>query len=230
MIYVTSDWHGCPMEVIRELFSQAHFSDKDFCFVLGDVIDRGDNGVKLLEWLMVQPNIELILGNHEKMMLDCAFLFDEINDASINRLTERKISAASNWMYNGASPTIRDLKIMTRDKLRCVYEYLEEAPLYECVDIVGRSFILTHSGLGYFSPEKEMTDYTESELIWTRPKLEDEYFSDILTVFGHTPTAFFGQQYKGKMIRTKTWVDIDTGAAMGLTPMLLRLDDMKEFY
>ena len=49
-------------------------------------------------------------------------------------------------------------------------------------------------------------------------------------IFGHTPTFYYGEEYKGKAIVTDTWIDIDTGAAAGLSPMLLRLDDMKEFY
>lgn len=51
-----------------------------------------------------------------------------------------------------------------------------------------------------------------------------------ITVFGHTPTICFGEEYKGKIIKTKTWIDIDVGAADGKTePVLLRLDDMEEF-
>ena len=32
------------------------------------------------------------------------------------------------------------------------------------------------------------------------------------------------------MFRTDTWIDIDTGAAGGGAPMLLRLDDLQPFY
>jgi hypothetical protein len=38
----------------------------------------------------------------------------------------------------------------------------------------------------------------------------------------------FGE--KGKMFRSDTWIDIDTGASGGGSPMLLRLDDLKAFY
>lgn len=41
MIYVTSDWHGYPLAKFMELLDKANFSDDDYCFVLGDVIDRG---------------------------------------------------------------------------------------------------------------------------------------------------------------------------------------------
>ena len=52
---------------------------------------------------------------------------------------------------------------------------------------------------------------------------------DRLVILGHTPTQYLGGE-KGKMFVTDTWVDIDTGAAGGGSPMLLRLDDMCPFY
>lgn len=40
----------------------------------------------------------------------------------------------------------------------------------------------------------------------------------------------YGEQYRNKIIKTRTWIDIDMGAADGKTePALLRLDDMEEF-
>ena len=67
-------------------------------------------------------------------------------------------------------------------------------------------------------------------MIWCRPTWDDRYFDNAITVFGHTPTLAFGREYKGRMVQTDTWIDIDTGAACGLHPMLLRLDDLQPFY
>ena len=50
-----------------------------------------------------------------------------------------------------------------------------------------------------------------------------------MTVFGHTPTVSFGKEYDGKIIKTDTWIDIDAGAGFGREPVLLRLEDMREF-
>lgn len=70
MIYVSSDWHGCPLSTIQALLKQANFDEnKDFLFVLGDVIDRGEHSVELLKFLMNSPSAELLLGNHEAFML-----------------------------------------------------------------------------------------------------------------------------------------------------------------
>ena len=55
------------------------------------------------------------------------------------------------------------------------------------------------------------------------------YYTKVMTVFGHKPTKSFGKKFKGQIVYTDTWIDIDVGAAYGEEPVLLRLDDMKEF-
>ena len=51
MIYVTSDLHGYPFEEFQKLLDTVGFSDADLLFVLGDVIDRGEDGVRTLRTL-----------------------------------------------------------------------------------------------------------------------------------------------------------------------------------
>ena len=86
-----------------------------------------------------------------------------------------------------------------------------------------------HAGLDNFSPDKKINDYSANELLWAEPELNDEYYDYIHTVFGHTPTHLFGEQYNGKIVETRTWTCIDCGAASGNEPVLFRLDDKKEF-
>lgn len=89
--------------------------------------------------------------------------------------------------------------------------------------------ILVHAGLGNFSPDRKIEDYTMDDLLWSWPEITDRYYSKILTIFGHTPTLAYGDEYENKIIRTDTWIDIDMGAGFGREPVLLRLEDMAEF-
>lgn len=230
MIYVTSDIHGYPFEKFQDLLKKANFSKDDFLFVLGDVIDRGTDGIKILRWMMAQPNVELILGNHEAMMLACDFLFDEITEDAIAKLTGKRLDTYSNWIANGGHQTVSALYSLRPEQTKYIVEYLREAPLYETVGVNGKDFLLTHSGLGSFHKDKSLSDYSSMDFLWSRPRLNDRYFDDITTVFGHTPTLYYGYEFKGRAVITPTWIDIDTGAACNLAPMLLRLDDLKQFY
>lgn len=230
MVYVTSDLHGYPLEKFTALLEKAGFSQNDFLYVLGDVIDRGADGIKLLRRLMAQPNAQLILGNHEAMMLGCSFLFDEITEESIANLTDEKLASYSNWIANGGEPTLKALRKLSREDVEYILEYLRDAPLYETVTAGGRDFILTHSGPGSFEKTKKLSEYSAYDLLWNRPELCTRYYEGITTVFGHTPTLFYGDEYADKAIFTETWINIDTGAACGRSPMLLRLDDLKDFY
>lgn len=234
MIYVISDLHGYPLEKLNRLLRKAEFGEHDFLYILGDVIDRnGDGGVAILEWLLTQPNVQLILGNHEAMLLACEFLFDEITDESVADLDSRKIEILSNYQLNGGDVTLRSLAKLNKaspDTVADILEYLHDAPLYEVVTAGGKDYLLLHGGLDNFSKSKRISDYTPDEILWAWPEIDDEYFEDIMTVFGHTPTMTYGEQYRNKIIQTRTWMDIDMGAGNGTTePVLLCLDNMKEY-
>lgn len=233
MIYATSDLHGCHPDVLRQLLDKANFSDSDFLFILGDVIDRGEYGAELLLWLTQQQNVQLILGNHEAMMLSCRFLFREVTDESLEALTQENLDLLMTWLANGANPTLNGLKALLKrepELVEGILEYLEEAPLYEFVRVGGNRYWLTHAGLGNYQPGKHPEDYTLEELTMHRPALEAQYAPGIRVIFGHTPTQLYGEEYAGRALHTPSWTNIDTGAAAGGNPMLLRLDDMKEFY
>lgn len=233
MIYVTSDLHGCHPGEFQRFLTQSGFGDDDFLFILGDVIDRGEYGAELLLWLTEQPNMQLILGNHEALLLACSFLFDEVTEESLEALNCEQLRLMEGWMKNGASPTIAGFrKLLRRDPelVAGILDYLQDAPLYEMLEIRGKKYVLVHAGLDNFHPARPMDDYAPDGLTWVRPDPDTRYFEDATVILGHTPTEYYGMEYRGRALHTDTWIDIDTGAAMGNNPMLLRLDDMREFY
>ena len=233
-IYVTSDLHGLPLADLKRLLNIVNFNDDDWLFILGDVIDRqNDGGVEILKWLLEQPNAQLILGNHEAMLLSCDFVFEEITNESIGNFTKEKMELLMDYTQNGGDVTLKALRNLMRDEpdtLADILDYLRDAPIYETVSVGDKDFLLVYSGLDHFDKNKRLADYTVDELIWARPEITDEYFDDVITVFGHTPTMFYDHANKGKTLKTKTWIDIDVGVLAGNSPALLRLDVLKEFY
>lgn len=115
------------------------------------------------------------------------------------------------------------------DELVKLVKYVRSAPLYMEVAVPMKRFVLVHGGLNGFDPGKGLDEYDEDDLLWTRPGVDERYWEDRMVILGHTPTQYIGGE-KGKMFVTDTWADIDTGAAGGGSPMLLRLDDMCPFY
>ena len=233
MIYVSSDLHGCDPRTFHRLLDSAGFGEDDFLFILGDVIDRGDWGAELLLWLTQQPNMQLILGNHEALMLACGFLFDEVSDQSLDALSAREIHMVQNWVDNGGTPTLKGLQKLLKKDPESVYgilDYLRDAPLFETLAVNGQSYILVHAGLGNFREGRPLEDYTPEELLLDRPTPETRYTPGTRVIFGHTPTELYGKEYRGRAVHTDCWTCIDTGAAWGYAPMLLRLDDGKAFY
>ena len=215
------------------LLQRSGFSGEDFLFVLGDVIDRGEHGVALLRWMAEQPNVQLILGNHEAMLLSCDFLLEAVTEESLEKLDIARMELLQNWLANGAAPTLTGLRRLLKEEpevLEGIMDLLRTAPLYEQIEAGGRKYILVHAGLGNFHPDRPLEDYTPDELLMARPLPDTRYFSDATVIFGHTPTGYLDPAYRGRAMKTDSWICIDTGAAMGGSPMLLRLEDRKEFY
>ncbi|MBQ1410861.1 MAG: metallophosphoesterase [Oscillospiraceae bacterium] len=230
MNYVISDLHGYPIEKLKNLLEKAAFGADDFLYVLGDVVDRnGDGGIGVLLWLMEQLNVQLILGNHESMLLSCDFVFDERGEDGFAALDGKKRELLENYTLSGGDVTLNALRQLPHEMQRAILGYLRRCPLYKTLCIGAKGFILVHSGLDNFSKEKRICDYSSDELLWAWPELTDEYYDDIHTVFGHTPTMSYGQKYKGKIIHTRTWTNIDCGTGFGNEPILLRLEDYAEF-
>jgi len=199
-------------------------------YVLGDVIDRREGGPKLIRWMMSQPNVRFLLGNHEKMMLDCESFIDGTPTDAPSNLSFTKRRTFMVWEQNGGDATMYALSAMRDKEIAYMLDYLKKAPLYYEITVGERAFVLTHSGLMNFAPDKPLAAYEERELLWERPMPQTRYYEDRKVVFGHTPTLFYSGATPGRPLITETWINVDVGAAKGLPPLLFRLDDSKEFY
>ena len=234
MIFATSDIHGYPLDSFISLLEKAGFSEPDRLFVIGDVIDRnGDGGVAMLRWMMRRENVTLIKGNHEAMMLDCEFAFaSDVDLTNLRKLSLEQEHCLLRWHRNGCLITLTSLLKLKKenpDEFTALFDYVRSAPLYMDLAVSGKRFVLVHGGLENFDPDRGLDEYSRDGLVWTRPEPGERYWDDRTVILGHTPTQYLGGE-KGRMFVTDTWTDIDTGAAGGGSPMLLRLDDMRPFY
>ena len=78
--YVMSDVHGNYYAYIKML-KKIDFKNSDMLYILGDILDRGPNPIKIILDLMKRPNVEVIAGNHCVMACECfPFLLQEITE------------------------------------------------------------------------------------------------------------------------------------------------------
>lgn len=95
-----ADIHG-EYELFTELLQKIELTTEDTLFLLGDSIDRGKDGLKLLKHTMLESNIVPIIGNHEYMALRCLeWLHSNSTEKSVKELKKKPelLQAFSEWM------------------------------------------------------------------------------------------------------------------------------------
>lgn len=230
MTYVMSDLHGMYDKFIAML-QKINFSDSDELFIIGDIIDRGERPVDILEYVMDKPNITVLLGNHEVMARDLlSRLTTEITEENITSFDDDFLIELALYKRNGGVPTMKQLRTLPTEKRQRILDFIDSLYAYEAIDICDKTFVLVHAGLGNFRKDKKISGYSLYELLELRPDYERQYFEDdsVYIVSGHTPTKLISGKWE--IYHSHNNIVIDCGAAFGGRLACLRLEDMAEFY
>lgn len=220
MVYTISDIHG-RYDKYSAMLEKINFGNKDTLYVLGDIIDRYDDGIKIMLDMIRRPNVVMLMGNHEAMMLDTLLGFEQINKESIDKMAL--------WVFNGGESTLNSfLESSKKDRINML-NFLEAMPYYIEIEVCGSEFVLLHGGLENFSPERPLNSYSRDEIVWAEPDFENGYFADKFVIVGHTPTPTICDE--PKIFRAGKLFDIDCGCAYaGGRLGCLCLDNFEEFY
>ena len=231
MNYVISDIHG-HYDKYLQMLGKINFQDEDNLYVLGDVLDRGPDGIKILQDMMMRPNVIPILGNHEYMALSVLRkLCVEISQDNVdNHLTEEDMMSYMNWMENGGNTTIDQFKQLSKEEQEDILEYLEECMLIEEIEVNQKTYVLVHAGFVPFDEKKDIFDYQLNELIFQSCDYEKQYFKDKYLVTGHTPTIMIDESQKGNIIEKNHHIAIDCGCVFGMNLGVYCLDNHKKYY
>ena len=213
--FIVSDIHGDARH-FRMLFQKLHIDlQEDFLYVNGDVLDRGEDSLRLfyelLELAGTNPgHLLMTKGNHE--------LFAQYYLQG--RLPGRT------WSRFGGEDTLREVKALSaaeRDKL---IRILDALPVYRILDspFYGET-VLTHSGLLHnrivtaadgkidvlrsieMAAETELYNFLISDDIHYMPTRQ----LDHMMIVGHVPAIFLeGRSYE--IARKRNLICIDAGA------------------
>lgn len=215
MIYVMSDIHG-KYDEFMTMLKTIEFKETDTLYILGDVIDRGEEPIKCLKYIMHTPNIKMLLGNHEEFLLQA--------------LGHGDAEYYSCWMGNGGYITMNQFDELNYNQQQEILAYLKQLPLTYTIDTFEEDYILVHAGINFDNEGKQDREI----LLWARDEFifSKNRYNGITVIFGHTPTYYMQKDVSPLTIwKGNGKIGIDCGACFEIGRLAcLRLDDMKEFY
>lgn len=197
MHYVVGDVHGCFFEFQR-LMKKIQREDRQAKFILlGDLIDRGPDTVKMLQWcqkaIEQQSEICILLGNHELLFLDwCETQWFPY----INGKTSEYIHAPYKTDIE-----LEKAGILNQTEVQKIYDFLKSKPIVLDLKIKTsgeiQSYVIAHA----WAKKEDIKLIREQKAqpldFWKTFLLDrsgakkgasyDEDGSEIL-IFGHTPT------------------------------------------
>ena len=223
MIYVMSDIHG-HMARFRSVMKKIDLKPEDTLYVLGDVIDRNADGIRILRELMVMPNVKMTLGNHELMMLQ-ALCYAEAEEAF------SYIPPLYRWYNNGGLVTHEHLKHLRKMLRAEMFAYLDRLPVNIEISVRGERYILAHAAPIEDYPLYSYRYESAREFAVCKQYRIGEYRSDNHTlIFGHTPTSYYQNVMPMEIWRGQNCIGIDCGCAYPYGRLAcLRLEDGKVF-
>lgn len=205
MIYVMSDIHG-QMRRFDSILKQIDLKPEDTLYVLGDVVDRNPDGIRILKRLRKMPNAVLLLGNHENMMLK-AMYFPHASD-------EEHQKRFNHWYRNGGRLTHNHLKCLRKAERAELFAYVDALPLNIPVEVNGRKFLLTHAAPVDMFPKYGGKYANEREFaLWWRDLHQTSLDPDRTVIFGHTGTHYYQEGNPQKIWYGENCIDIDCGAS-----------------
>lgn len=182
MTYVISDIHG-EYNLFIKLLKKIKFNNEDKMIICGDIIDKGNDSVKLLKYIRKQQNMIFIIGNHEYELLKYYNkLMMELEDGFDSEELLKKINE-----YFPNEKEILDFEDLN---------WLEECSYYYETE----NYICVHAGVR-LNDDNEVVNLEENNinvLVYDRKIKNPELVinNSKCVFYGHTPTCYLTNENK----------------------------------
>src|SRR2546423_2409742 len=177
--YVIGDIHGRPHLLDQLIHNVPWDIRKDKIVFLGDLIDRGADAPGVIERVMKlasdNPNVVVLRGNHEQMMLDC------LDYGDLQWLIPENGGLATLTGYGFDLDELQDVSDIHIPEAHV--EFLRSLPYFH----EDAQAIYVHAGL---IPGESPANTDPDVLLWTRDFDFFRGYDGKLCFFGHTPTHY----------------------------------------
>ena len=228
MIYVISNIHG-EMAKLCELIDKIELSEDDILYVLGDLVDKGDESMEVLCDLSMRTNVYPVMGEHDALAYEMLSGFDDMlkNGGSPD---PEYVAKMQEWIKIGGGTTLEGFRALDADMKEGVLDYLADMAPYEiAVTDSGAEFLLVHAGIANFDPDTDLDDYAPEDFYTEALDMDKEYFGDMGVVVGHVPTKKLGSA-DSRIVKKGKNIAIDCGVYDRGALACICLDNGREFY
>lgn len=223
--FIISDLHGHEVE-FKTILKTINFQPDDKMYILGDVIDRGEKPIDLLEYILSQPNMILLKGNHEQMMYE-SYRGNKFNREPIKEM----------WLYNGGEITLAQFEKLSEDKKEELLDKIRELPYYEKIEVNNKKYFLSHAGI-LLQKDTPFNwnlrrQIENQDILWNRDELlHNENYSEFIMIHGHTPTIYWDSWNASQIYYydNDKKINIDCGCAGEYKMGCICLDTGREYY
>ena len=191
-VFAIGDIHGCYNGFRTLVEKEIHLRKEDKLILLGDYIDRGAHSKDVLDYILKLLDdgfdVEPLLGNHERLLLDA------YEDPRV----------VFHWIYNGGDATLESFRIAKIKDIDSMYiDFFRSLKYYLALD----DYLFVHAG---FNDELEDPFKDDYVMIW---KCSDMYFNPLLQdkiiIHGHCPVTL--ESCYDRVQANQKVIDIDTG-------------------
>ena len=203
-----------------------YYRENDTLIFLGDAIDRGPDGIKILQEMFKDNRIIFLLGNHEEMFVNHI----EIGIKSSITMEKEIINS------NGGMKTLLDYQELSdKEQLDLIRNLKEKTKLfYIYINKDKKNLFLSHAGISM----NNINNFENQGLLWDRNHIKKDInwnnkYKHWYIIHGHTPV----QLIKPNKVIHEIYryynnhkIDLDLGTAISNTIAVLNLDNLQVKY
>lgn len=248
MHYIIGDVHGCFAELMKLLEKIESQDTNAIIYFVGDLIDRGPDVWKVLEWAMENISEDgkyrSVRGNHEQMVINWFARWQEWKkECFVNG--QEQAGKEPKTKYDFYDRLVEQDKLHTKD-LEQIIDFFEKRPYHQLVTVtdkegVERKYRIVHAW--YCQDSCLSQEELNHAYIWERTLSGNENSGECI-VHGHTPTIpdanrEIPEERAGKIIweKSSNSINIDGGCCYKQSyaqyPCMLCgicLETLEEFY